>query len=350
MRTIARITTAAMVAFALATAASADEKELTWANSGGVVQDANQKIFIPAFEKETGAKVKYVTTGDRLPPLEAMQKIGKVVWDLIDLDSDVYPVAVKRGFLEKLDYSVIDPDNKLPADAKMEYGVRYASYSDVLIQRLDKNPAGKQMTGWADFWDVKNFPGPRSLRKAPQGNLEFALLADGVEPSKLYEVLGTTEGLDRAFGKLDQIKPYIHVWWTSGAQSVQLLSDGEVFYSTSYNGRLKKLKESGVPAKIVWNGAALRFSVLAVPKGAAHISEALAFIKLRTQRVDLNKEYLPILPYPGYTPGLFDGMAPELLETMPTYPQNEAVQFKPNDEWWSDHRDIEERFNEWLLN
>ncbi|RUX19288.1 ABC transporter substrate-binding protein [Mesorhizobium sp. M2A.F.Ca.ET.042.01.1.1] len=348
MKTIARLTTA-MVVLALVTAASADEKEVTYANSGGVVKDANEKFFIAPFEKETGIKVKYVTTDDRLSSLEAMQKIGKVLWDLDDLSGPDFPLAVKRGLLEKLDYNVIDPDNKLPADAKQEYGVIYATYSDVLLQRLDKNPSGKKMTSWADFWDMNDFPGPRSLHKSAQGNLEFALLADGVEPSKLYEVLGTKEGLDRAFGKLDQIKPYIHVWWESAAQSVQLLADGEVFYSTSYNGRVQKLNQSGVPVEIVWNGGALHFSMLSIPKGAPNISDALAYIKFRTQRVDLNKDYLKILPYPGYTPGLFDGMAPELVKTMPTYPEHEALQFKSNDEWWSLHQELEERFARWLL-
>ncbi len=35
---------------------------------------------------------------------------------------------------------------------------------------------------------------------------------------ELYDVLGTDEGLDRAFAKLDEIKDAIPVWWTSGAQ------------------------------------------------------------------------------------------------------------------------------------
>ncbi|MDY0883301.1 hypothetical protein ACFPL7_10100 [Dongia soli] len=35
----------------------------------------------------------------------------------------------------------------------------------------------------------------------------MALIADGEAPQDVYKVLGTSEGVDRAFKKLDQIKP-----------------------------------------------------------------------------------------------------------------------------------------------
>ena len=35
---------------------------------------------------------------------------------------------------------------------------------------------------WGDFWDVAKLPGKRGLRRGVVGNLEIALLADGVAP------------------------------------------------------------------------------------------------------------------------------------------------------------------------
>ena len=67
-------------------------------------------------------------------------------------------------------------------------------------------------------------------------NLEWALMADGVAPADVYKVLGTDEGVDRAFKKLDTIKKDI-VWWEAGAQGPQLLADGQVVFATSWNGR-----------------------------------------------------------------------------------------------------------------
>ena len=52
-------------------------------------------------------------------------------------------------------------------------------------------------------------------------------MADGVPAAEVYDALGTPEGVDRAFAKLDTIKDDI-VWWEAGAQPPQLLADGEV--------------------------------------------------------------------------------------------------------------------------
>src|SRR3546814_15744266 len=62
---------------------------------------------------------------------------------------------------------------------------------------------------WADFWDVKRFPGKRGMRKTPKYSLEFALMADGVPADQVYPTLRTPRGVDRAFRKLDEIKPNV---------------------------------------------------------------------------------------------------------------------------------------------
>ena len=75
----------------------------------------------------------------------------------------------------------------------------------------DANVLEEAPTSWADFWDTKKFPGKRALRRGPKYALEFALMADGVAPKDVYEVLGTPEGVDRALAKLDEIKGDI-IW------------------------------------------------------------------------------------------------------------------------------------------
>ena len=75
------------------------------------------------------------------------------------------------------------------------------------------------------------------MRKSPKVTMEFALIADGVPVSKVYDVLGTEEGVARAFAKLDTIKDDV-VWWEAGAQPPQLLADGEVVFTTAWNGRV----------------------------------------------------------------------------------------------------------------
>ena len=95
------------------------------------------------------------------------------------------------------------------------------------------------------------------MRRVPDVNLEFALLADGVPSEQVYEVLSTQEGLDRAFRKLDTIKDQV-VWWEAGAQAPQLLADGEVAMSTAYNGRIFNAQVlENQPFVIVWDGQIL---------------------------------------------------------------------------------------------
>lgn len=78
---------------------------------------------------------------------------------------------------------------------------------------------------WSDFWDVARHPGRRSLRRDPRLTLEIALLADGVPANALYRVLGTADGVRRAFLKLEQLRPYI-VWWSTPEEAGQILTSG----------------------------------------------------------------------------------------------------------------------------
>ena len=70
----------------------------------------------------------------------------------------------------------------------------------------------------------------------PVRTLQFALVADGVPLDKVFPI-----DVDRAFKKLEQIKPHIKVWWTQGNQSQQLMRDGEVDMMVMWNARASEL-------------------------------------------------------------------------------------------------------------
>ena len=101
------------------------------------------------------------------------------------------------------------------------------------------------------------------MRNHPTDNLEFALIADGVPMDKLYPI-----DFDRAFKKLDQIKPHVTVWWTTGQQPAQLLLDKEVVLATGWNGRFYDLIKKGAPVEIEWNEGALKQGSFVIPRGA----------------------------------------------------------------------------------
>ena len=331
--------------------ARAQARKLVVSGSGGVVADANKSIYYTPYTAAKGVVIEHVPVEQqRMAQLEAMVRAGRTSWDAMEISASDYPLGVKKGLFEQIDYTKVDPQNALPAMARQQFGVGVAAYSELLVVRKDKMPAGKMIGSWADFWDSKTFPGPRALSARPQSNLEFALIADGVPIGKIYEVLATKGGQDRAFRKLDQIKPQIAKFWKTGAESVQLLSNGEVVFGTTFNGRVGALQKAGIPVEIVWAGGALHLSYIGIPKGARNMVDALDFIRFRTMDPVPMREYTARLSYPGFAPGLADGMPEAVARQLPTFPANASVQYAADAMFWADHLDkLQERWNEWML-
>ena len=54
---------------------------------------------------------------------------------------------------------------------------------------------------WNDFFDPDKYPGVRSIYSSAMSNLEFALVADGVPASDVYDYM-EDNGIDRALDKI----------------------------------------------------------------------------------------------------------------------------------------------------
>lgn len=105
--------------------------------------------------------------------------------------------------------------DKVRAVHPSDWGVGAYLYSFVLTYDVKtlKGPAPKN---WKDFWNVKEFPGKRTLRNYIEGMLEAALLVDGVSRDKIYPI-----NVDRALAKIKEIKPHT-IFWTTRTESPQL--------------------------------------------------------------------------------------------------------------------------------
>lgn len=331
------------------TTAFADES-ITYAGSGGGLAQVMKIVFDDPFTAKTGITVNALATSDRASALKAMAVAGKTSWDVSELSPVDYAIASLSGWLQPLDWATIDPGNALPDNAKLADAGIAATYSTILAIRTDKLPDGKQMTSWADFWDVETFPGGRGLQNQPIDNLEFALIADGVEPADVYTVLATAEGQDRAFAKLDQIKPHVIAWWTAGAQPVQMLSDGEVAFTSAWNGRITKLAGEGVPVEINWNGGGLKASYIAIVKGSQNVEAGQKYISFVMTSPERAAQFAAMVPYPGLVKGLYDHIDPEMGASMPTHPDNISGQFVTDSLFWGKHLDdLKERWEDWIL-
>jgi putative spermidine/putrescine transport system substrate-binding protein len=321
-------------------------KTLVFAGFGGAMQDAQRKAVLEPFARLTGATIVEDTTD--IGKLKAMVDAKAVEWTVAQQGTFESRVLGQQGYLEPIDYTVVDKTNFFE-DVAGEFDVAVIYWSLILAYRTDKfgnNPP----QGWADFWDVQKFPGPRAMDKVdgPVGNLEFALLADGVPKDQVYQVLRTAEGVDRAFRKLDEIKPHVTVWWEAGAQPAQLLTDGEVDLAQAWNGRIDAAQRQGAPIAIQWNEGLLRTDSFIVPKGVKEKELAMDFINFAT-RPEVQAELSKYIPYSPTNAKAFDLLPEDLKARLPSAPAQKEKQLLADASFWLENLDrLTERFNDWL--
>lgn len=252
-------------------------KRMTFASWGGAFQDAERNAWFTPFAKAAGVTLSEDTDPSNAKII-AMVKAGNVTWDVCDVGLEQAFSVGEQGYLEPLDYSVIDTAG-FPKAFVTKYGIGNITWSTVLAYR-DDVIKGDKPTSVADIWDTKRFPGKRTLRDYPLDNLPWALMAAGLKKEEIYPL--TEEKLATAFAKMDEIKNEV-VWWTAGAQPAQLLSTNEVTLAQVWNGRLGSLMDAGIPVTIQWEGAQMQADAWAVPKNAPNKEVAMAFIAWASQ-------------------------------------------------------------------
>lgn len=322
--------TCIVATLALSAPAALGQETITIASWGGNYQEAlSQAVWQPTAEALGITILEDTTNG--LADVRAQVTANSVLWDVTELTIDGCAQGQTEGLFEELDYSLIDTSGFNPAVVQPTYiGLNY--YSNVIGWSTEAfGEEGPQ--SWADFWDVERFPGRRSLRNDPAEVLEAALLADGVPRDELYPL-----DLDRAFASLEEIKPHISVWWSSGAQSAQLVADGEVDMIGAWNGRISSAIASGAPYTFTFNDGLLIADCLVIPKGVAN--KELAMRALATA---VSADILANLPqYIDYGPANLKAyetgkISDELASSLNTAPENEAVQAVVHGDWWGDN-------------
>ena len=322
---------------------------------GGDWADANYEAYVVPFEKETGIKVVAVRDWMSIAKLKLMVESKKVELDVADIPRLHYLSAVKANYLEKIDYSIYNKTelSKIEDLSKQAYGVGAAYFSYVMAYDTEKFPAGKRPTTWSEFWDVKKFPGPRTLRAGVYGTgaYEEALLADGVPMDKLYPM-----DVERAFKSLDKIRPHVTTWWKEGAEGQQLFADKVVTIGDVFNGRIGNLQKKGMPLGIEWNQGKLQLDYWVIPKGAPNPGNAQKFIEYAT-RAKRQGAFSELIPYGPTNMAAFDHIKPETAKQLPTYPANLKKQFQRNEDWYAEAGPggksnlelIIERWNRWTV-
>lgn len=312
----------------------------SWGGSYTAAQDA---AFFKPFTAATGIQIRTVTPV-AYGKIKAQVQSRTYEFDMTSVNSMQWLRASREGLAEPIDWTIVKKD-ALPPNAVVAdgFGIAQNILGTALCYRSDKYRDGGPRS-WADFWDVKRFPGNRSFCLSdPPRTLIFALLADGVPRDRLYPL-----DIDRAFRKLDQIKPHVKVWWREGTQSQQLIRDGEVDMMSIWNARASELKQQGVPVEVVWNGAVRSTSTWSVLKGAPNRKLAWELIAYASQAKP-QAEFNTRLFYGPIHPDAYAFIPKDIAVQLPTYEDNQAISVREDDQWEADRIvQIEQRFTQWL--
>ncbi len=333
---------AALVGTALLGATAASARDLMIVGFGGGFQDNARKALFQGYAAATGQKVNDDVYNGEMAKLYSMVKSGDVTYDVIMVEAPELVRGCEDGIFEKIDWSVVKKDKFIPGGTST-CGAGAVLWGVTLFYDSTKIKDGPDT--YAKLWDVKTYPGKRSLRFGPKMTMEIALLADGVPAADVYKVLATPAGQKRAFDKLDQIKPHV-VWWKSGAQPVQLVGSGEVAYAVGYTGRIVRANDGGAKYPLLWKTMLYSVDSWAVVKGSPNAKEGMKMIDWITDA----KPLLALAETWAVSPANAEAAAnPKLREKNPGMLSahiNDGL-FINTEFWVANGDDLEQKFNAW---
>ncbi len=339
-----------------------DASRLSIVSWGGAYADSQRHAYFEPYQKLNPDLQIQLTNagGDAVQRLREQAKVGAISWDIVDVTAADAIRLCKEGIAMPIEHDKFLAPAPDGTPASQDFGQTMVSdcmipeivYSTTFGYRTDK--FAQKPTSLCDVFDLAKFPGKRSLEKRPINNMEWALVCDGVAPDKIYEVLESKDGVERALRKLSSIKDQV-VWWSGGEEPAKLLESGAVVFASAYNGRLFTLVTKRAPkVAMLWDRQIFDFDGWIIPKGAPHLVAAQAFARFATdsKRLADQASYIPYGPARRSSTSMVGKHAElgiEMAPYMPTAPENAKTTLIYNYDWWAAHRDkLDERFQEWL--
>ena len=321
-------------------------RDLSAVTRDGAVQRAQDDSIFKPFTAATGHTLAVVSWPGGVGVLRSHSESGSNDWDVVSVSGDELLAGCDDGLFEKLNWASLGNRDRYIPQAVSDCGVGAGVTSVVLAWDRDKFQATPT---WTDFWDVARYPGKRGLRRTARTNLEIALLADGVSAGDVYRVLRTDDGVDRAFRKLDQIKPYL-MWWTPDAQAAQFVGSGEVLLSSADNLSITLAAQTQKRHfGLQWAGSLYTVQSWVVMKGSPNEPDALkllAFAGDPARQASLACMAVPVGPV---AKGATDLLTPAALAVSPTAPANMQGALQVDEQFWRDNGDkLTQRFDAWL--
>jgi putative spermidine/putrescine transport system substrate-binding protein len=324
--------------------AFASPNDLTIVTRDESLQHALQSAYVQPFTAVTGEPVQQENWEGGIDTLRSQAKAPDDPWDLVLVDADELSTGCGEGLFEKLDWSAIGGKDHYAPQAVSDCGLGAIIVNTVLAWDKDKLPIAPS---WSDFWDVAKYPGKRGLRKGVRGNLEIALMADGVAPGDVYKTLSSADGVERAFRKLDQLKPYIE-WWSTETEAAHILASGDVLMTSAPSGQIATMAEQEHKNfGLQFTASLFELQSWVIMKGSPSLRMAQQFLYF-TGMPTVELRLLQHSGNAGLAKGLNDGLSPDLAAVSPSNPANLAAGLRIDAGFWHDNLPkLRQRFDAW---
>lgn len=329
--------------------------EITFTSWTGPYMRSQMLGFVRPYEDEKNTRVHVEHYNGGIAEIRDQVESANVVWDVVDLTQADSLRACREGLLEDLS-GISLPDGADGTPFREDFvqgslndcGVGVIQWSTAFAyssSAFDEDTP----TSIADFFDTQTYPGARAIRNDPTVIMEWALMADGVSREEVYPTLETAEGVERAFAKMDDIRPGLQMW-SAGREPVRLLNTGDVVMSSIWaTTGATAAQEEGSDFEIVFDGRVMELDLFGIPKGSRYKEEAIDFIRFASSTKSLADmaSYLPNGPTRRSSLALLSDETLSQISNSPTYADNLSI--VSDAAWWAEnHGRLEEAFQTWL--
>jgi putative spermidine/putrescine transport system substrate-binding protein len=262
---------AALLLAALGTRAGAAEP-LVVSSWGGNWKDTVERVIAKPFTQKTGIPVEFEVGGtlDRLAKARVAK--GQPLVDVTLTTSHVGRLYISDGLFQKLDTAKLPNVPALHKEAiRSDAHIGVWAYVYTIVYRTDR--VKDEIAKWADLWDAKY------ARRI--GMPDF-------DPSHIITVSALLEGgnerdWQKGQAQLVRLKPNIAAFFSTDAQSQDLMKTGEAPIQVMLSVNGFHLQEQGLPVKLVNPkdiGGIVGIDTMAVMAGTKKADAAYQFINL----------------------------------------------------------------------
>lgn len=328
------------------TGAQVLERELVVVAVGGAFERAIRDNFYRPFTERTGVRVTAVASGfgEQNARVRAMAEMNATTWDIVT-SHEITLRQMRDAFLPVDCSRIPNAERDGVPNTCRSHSVARTYGGGVITYRTDAF-GGRKPSNWSDFWNVTDFPGPRTLPNVgyPWDVLIPALLADGVPRERLFPL-----DLDRAFRSMDRIKPHVGVWWRNSSQATNALRSGEAVMGWLFDGSALNMRAGGAPVDVEFNQGIQYLSQWSILRQAPHPNAAYAFLNDFLAHPDAHASFTNTMFYGTANRTALASHPPETASRLAATPENWNRMIEIDYDWLVNHsEEIISRWNEWL--